>query len=164
MPAHADPDDVNAQIDLVVGVPWLMIGFESSAAQSGGYLSTGPGPAQITERELISDPTRRLPIRRAWLSGLIRCALATQCPVLAAYGISAETRGLAARIAAVVPARRSVPGTVTGPAFEVVVTSSVRSDEPSNRYMILSGPEPLGAALSVTRSRIHAANLAASSR
>jgi hypothetical protein len=41
VPAHADPDDVNAQIDLV-GVPWLMIGFESSAAQSGGCLRTGP--------------------------------------------------------------------------------------------------------------------------
>ena len=31
----ADPDDVNAQINLI-GVPWLMIRFESSAAQNGG--------------------------------------------------------------------------------------------------------------------------------
>ena len=31
----ADPDDVCAQIDLI-SVPWLKIGFESSAAQNGG--------------------------------------------------------------------------------------------------------------------------------
>jgi hypothetical protein len=31
----ADPDDVSAQIDLI-GVPWLMIGEEPSAAPNGG--------------------------------------------------------------------------------------------------------------------------------
>jgi hypothetical protein len=29
--AHADPDDVNAQIDMI-GVPWLMIGEDPSPA------------------------------------------------------------------------------------------------------------------------------------
>jgi len=32
----ADPDGVSAQIDLI-GVPWLNIGFEPSAAPNGGY-------------------------------------------------------------------------------------------------------------------------------
>ena len=31
----ADPDGVSAQIDLI-GVPWLNIGFEPSAAPNGG--------------------------------------------------------------------------------------------------------------------------------
>jgi hypothetical protein len=31
----ADPDDASAQIDLL-GVPWLMIGEEPSAASNGG--------------------------------------------------------------------------------------------------------------------------------
>jgi hypothetical protein len=34
-PSSADPDDVSAQIDLI-GVPWLMIGEEPSAASIGG--------------------------------------------------------------------------------------------------------------------------------
>ena len=33
--SSADPDDVNAHIDLI-GMPWLKTGFESSAAQMGG--------------------------------------------------------------------------------------------------------------------------------
>ena len=37
-----DPDDVGAQIDLI-GVPWRMISFESSAAQSGGSSSMSGG-------------------------------------------------------------------------------------------------------------------------
>jgi len=32
---HADPDDASAQIDLL-GVPWLMISEEPSAAPNGG--------------------------------------------------------------------------------------------------------------------------------
>jgi hypothetical protein len=35
VPAHADPDDITAQID-PIGVPWLMIGEEPSAAPNGG--------------------------------------------------------------------------------------------------------------------------------
>jgi hypothetical protein len=33
----ADPDDISAQIDLI-GMPWLKVGFESLAAQNGGYV------------------------------------------------------------------------------------------------------------------------------
>jgi hypothetical protein len=33
--SSADPDDISAQIDLI-GVPWLMIGEEPSAAPNGG--------------------------------------------------------------------------------------------------------------------------------
>jgi hypothetical protein len=33
--AHADPDGVSAQID-VIGMPWLIIGEESPAAPNGG--------------------------------------------------------------------------------------------------------------------------------
>ena len=33
--AHANPDDITAQID-PMGVPWLMIGEELSAALNGG--------------------------------------------------------------------------------------------------------------------------------
>ncbi len=36
----ADPDDVSAQIDLI-GVPWLMIGEEPSAAPNGGDARQG---------------------------------------------------------------------------------------------------------------------------
>src|SRR5215469_314008 len=42
--------------------------------------------------------------------------------------------------------------------------SSVRSDEPSTRYMIFRGLEPLAAASAIALSRTHPANLAASSR
>ena len=36
----ADPDDVSAQIDLI-GVPWLMIGEEPSAAPNDGSSANG---------------------------------------------------------------------------------------------------------------------------
>jgi hypothetical protein len=36
----ADPDDVSAQIDLI-GVPWLMIGEEPSAAPNHGSSANG---------------------------------------------------------------------------------------------------------------------------
>ena len=38
--SSADPDDVSAQIDLI-GVPWLMIGEEPSAAPNGGDARQG---------------------------------------------------------------------------------------------------------------------------
>jgi hypothetical protein len=37
----ADPDDASAQIDLI-GVPWLMIGEEPSAAPNGGSVRVAP--------------------------------------------------------------------------------------------------------------------------
>jgi hypothetical protein len=39
----ADADDVSAQIDLI-GVSWLMIGKEPSAAQNEGYLRAACRP------------------------------------------------------------------------------------------------------------------------
>jgi hypothetical protein len=38
---QADPDDISAQIDLI-GVPWLTIGEEPSAAPNGGSVRVTP--------------------------------------------------------------------------------------------------------------------------
>jgi hypothetical protein len=40
--AQRHPDDVSAQIDLI-SVPWLMLGFESLAAQNGGDAPSAAG-------------------------------------------------------------------------------------------------------------------------
>jgi hypothetical protein len=44
----ADPDDISAQMHLI-GVPWLMIGEDPSAAPNGGYArNSNPAASHAT--------------------------------------------------------------------------------------------------------------------
>jgi hypothetical protein len=54
----ADPDGVSAQIDLI-GVPWLNIGFEPSAAPNGGdarAVDVGAGSLTVTASQAGTAP------------------------------------------------------------------------------------------------------------
>jgi hypothetical protein len=49
---RSDQDDVRAQIDLI-GVPWLMLGFESLAVQNGSARASGVGQCRGTREEFL---------------------------------------------------------------------------------------------------------------
>jgi hypothetical protein len=62
--SSADRDDISAQIDLI-GMPWLKVGFESLAAQNGGYASAcrparNHGPLTVSTSDMAVDRRVRL--------------------------------------------------------------------------------------------------------
>ncbi len=78
--SSADPDGVSAQIDLI-GVPWLNIGFEPSAAPNGGNARAGQVEEPITQCEkLFSVACRVLPLLARERLGCMRRRLAPPHP------------------------------------------------------------------------------------
>jgi hypothetical protein len=56
--SRLDPDDVSAQIDLI-GLPWLMIGEEPSAAPNERRISHTASKPTVTPRHVVRSPLGR---------------------------------------------------------------------------------------------------------